>query len=68
MSTKTIYEQDFYAWLMENAQLLRQGRLAEIDVNNIVEELESMGRRERRELVNRLALLFAHLLKWQYQP
>ena len=43
---------------MENAQLLRQGRLAEIDVNNIVEELESMGRRERRELVNRLALSY----------
>jgi len=68
MSTKTLYEEDFYAWLMENVQLLRQRRLAEIDVNNIAEELESMGRSERRELINRLALLFAHLLKWQYQP
>ena len=52
MSTKTIYEEDFYAWLMENVQLLRQRRLAEIDVNNIAEELESIGRSERRELIN----------------
>lgn len=68
MSTKTVYEEDFYAWLMENVQLLRQRRLAEIDVNNIAEELESLGRSEWRELINRLALLLAHLLKWQYQP
>jgi hypothetical protein len=63
-----LYEQDFYAWTMQNAQLLRQGKLAEIDVEHIAEELESMGRSARRELINRLAVLLAYLLKWQLQP
>ncbi len=62
------YEQDFYAWLMQNAALLRQGRISEIDVEHIAEELETMGRSERRELLSRLAVLLAHLLKWVYQP
>ena len=42
------YEDDLYAWALKNADLLRQGRFAEIDVDNIAEELESMGRSERR--------------------
>ncbi len=62
------YQRDFYAWLIHNAQLLRQGRWSEIDVENVAEELDSMGRSERRELVSRLAVLLAHLLKWVYQP
>ena len=62
------YEQDFYAWAMKNAVLLRQRRFAEIDADNIAEELESMGRSEKRELVNRLAVLLTHLLKWRHQP
>jgi hypothetical protein len=66
--TASDYERDFHAWAMKNAALLRQRRLAEIDVDNIAEELESMGRSERRELVNRLAVLLTHLLKWRYQP
>ncbi len=66
--TNVSYEQDFYAWAMSNAQLLREGRFSEIDVDNIAEELETIGRSEKRELVNRLAVLLAHLLKWQFQP
>ena len=62
------YHSDFYAWLIHNASLMRQGKFAEIDVENIAEELEAMGRSEKRELVNRLAVLLAHLLKWAYQP
>jgi hypothetical protein len=61
------YETDFYAWAMRNAALLREGRLSEIDAENIAEELESMGKRERRELINRLAVLLAHLLKMNVQ-
>jgi len=64
----TSYEQDFYAWTRHNAQLLREGKLAEIDIRNIAEELESMGKSEKRELINRLIVLLAHLLKWQLQP
>lgn len=63
-----IYDKDFYAWAMQNAKLLRQKKLSEIDSEHIAEELESMGNSEKRELVNRLAVLLAHLLKWEYQP
>ncbi len=61
------YERDFYAWANEQAALLRAGRLGEADIAHIAEEIESMGRTEKRELINRLALLLQHLLKWQYQ-
>ncbi len=62
------YETDFYAWLHHNAQLLREGNFADLDIANLVEELESMGRSEKREFINRLAILLMHLLKWQFQP
>ena len=64
----TLYEHDFYAWTQEQAALIRTGRLADIDVIHLAEEIESMGARERRELISRLAVLLAHLLKWQHQP
>jgi hypothetical protein len=62
------YERDFYAWANEQAELLRAGRLGDADIAHIAEEIESMGRTEKRELINRLALLMQHLLKWQYHP
>ncbi len=68
MSDASRHDTDFYAWTREQADLLRTGRLAEADIANIAEEIESMGRSEKRELVNRLAALLAYLLKWQVQP
>lgn len=68
MSNSTLYEQDFYAWAQEQAALLRSGRFFEADFANIAEEIESIGKSEKRELVNRLALLLARLLKCQFQP
>ena len=65
--TSQKYENDFYAWITQNVQLLREGKLSEIDVENIAEEMESMGKSEKRELINRLAVLMAHLLKWKFQ-
>ncbi len=62
------YERDFYAWTVHNAQLLRAGKLSEADIEHIAEEIESIGKSEKRELINRLAVLIARLLKWQYQP
>lgn len=62
-----LYERDFYAWSNEQAALLRSGNLAAADIANIAEEIESMGRSEKRELVSRLAILLLHLLKWRYQ-
>ena len=66
--SNTLYERDFYAWANEQAALLRAGKLESADVENIAEEIESMGRSERRELVNRLAVLLLHLLTWRFQP
>lgn len=66
-TTEAGYEQDFYAWAMHNAELLRRGRLNEIDAANIAEELEDMGRSSRRALASRLEVLLAHLLKWNVQ-
>lgn len=63
-----LYEQDFYAWANEQAALLRAGRFDAADIALIAEEIESMGRSERRELVSRLRVLTHHLLKWQHQP
>lgn len=62
------YEKDFYAWLQQNARLLREGKFTEIDGVNLAEELEALGRSEKRQFINRLAVLLAHLLKWVYQP
>lgn len=64
----TDYDHDFYAWAFEQAARLRNGCWTELDVENIAEELESLGRSEKRELRSRLSVLLTHLLKWQYQP
>jgi hypothetical protein len=66
--TMSVYERDFYAWTQEQANLLREHQYAKLDIDNLIEELESMGRSERRQLTNRLEVLLVHLLKWQYQP
>jgi hypothetical protein len=63
-----LYETDFYAWAKEQAALLRSGKLTEADLEHIAEEIESMGKTEKRELVSRLTVLLVHLLKWRFQP
>ena len=74
MSAKTalanvsLYEADTYAWSMQQAALLRAGRLSEADIENIAEEIESVGKSEKRELESRLKVLLMHLLQWQFQP
>ncbi|EAA8668559.1 DUF29 domain-containing protein [Salmonella enterica] len=65
---RTRYETDFYGWTQEQARLLRSGQLSELDTQNLLEEIEAMGRSELRELVNRLKVLLIHLLKWKHQP
>ncbi len=62
------YDRDFYAWANEQAALLRAGRLGEADLEHIAEEIESLGKTEKRELVSRLTVLLLHLLKWRFQP
>ena len=58
-----LYEQDFFAWTKQQANLLKEGRLRELDLPNLIEELEDMGRSNYRELESRLIVLVAHLLK-----
>ncbi|WP_280553580.1 DUF29 domain-containing protein [Halomonas sp. 25-S5] len=64
----THYDQDAYAWALEQASLLRRGKLDQLDTEHLAEEIESMGKSERRALVSQLARLFIHLLKWDHQP
>ncbi len=63
----TLYQTDYSAWATRNAELLRAGRYAELDVEHLLAELSDMGKSEQHELENRLTLLLAHLLKWKYQ-
>ena len=65
---RTLYDTDFYAWSNQQAALLRAGKLSQADIENIAEEIESMGKSEKRELLSRLSVLLLHLLKWQFQP
>ena len=68
VSPAELYEEDFYEWTVRNAELLRSGRAGEADLANIAEEIEDIGKRERRELWHRVASLMTHLLRWQVQP
>ncbi len=67
MDTK-LHDVDFYAWTQQQVGLLKSAHWSEVDIESLIEEIESMGASERRELINRLAVLLAHLLKWHYQP
>ncbi len=62
------YETDFYGWTQQQAALLKAGHISAADLSNIIEEIESMGRSEKRELQSRLTVLLQHLLKWKFQP
>ncbi len=62
------YHDDIVAWSREQARLIRARRFDLLDLAHVAEEIEDVGKSEQRELVSRMAVLFAHLLKWQYQP
>lgn len=63
-----LYQTDFYAWTQEQARLLRARRFDDLDLENLVDEVESVGGSEKREIRNRIMVLLAHLLKWRFQP
>lgn len=68
MHTTTLYDQDFYAWTQRQIELLQAQQWEQVDIHNLIEEIASLGKRERQELRNRLGVLLGHLLKWHYQP
>jgi len=61
------YESDFAAWAFEQAEAIKRGDWRALDIPNLVEELESMGKQQRAELRNRLVVLLMHLAKWDKQ-
>lgn len=65
---KSLYDSDFNAWTRRTAELLRAGRLGEIDLDQAAAEIEDMGKRDARELQSRMRVLLRHLLKWAIQP
>jgi hypothetical protein len=69
MSTNAeLYAQDFYAWCLTTATLIRAGKWQDVDPEALAEEVESLGKSDWRELASRIAVLIRHLLKWRYQP
>ncbi|MGI9282050.1 MAG: DUF29 domain-containing protein [Endozoicomonas sp.] len=62
------YDKDFYAWLNHQADLLENGQLNGLDLDNLIEEVDCMGKRHLHKLESHVTLLLMHLLKWQYQP
>lgn len=63
-----LYDTDFYKWTQQQARLIKEGRFDELDLDNLVEEVEDMGKHEPRSLTSHFKQLLMHLLKWQYQP
>ena len=63
-----LYSTDFSTWISQTAQLLRERRWHDIDVANLIDEVEDLGKSERRAIGSQLTRLLLHLLKWQYQP
>ena len=65
---ESLYKTDFHTWTLTAAALIRQRKFDKINIEDLAEELESMGDKERNEVANRLVVLLAHLMKWQFQP
>ena len=67
-SSAISYDKDVILWSEQQARLLRAGRFAELDIEHLADEIEDVGKSEKRELASRMAVLLAHLLKWSRQP
>ena len=68
MKAISLYEKDFFAWTQEQAKFIKEKAFDKLDLTHLFEEVESMGKHEKRELSSRLSVLLMHLLKWQFQP
>jgi Domain of unknown function DUF29 len=66
--TRSLYDRDFVGWTEQVAEALRRGDWAALDVANLIEEVEALGKSDRRAIKSRLEVLLMHLLKWQFQP
>ncbi len=66
-SHQPLYDTDFVEWTDQTAELLKQGKFSELDLKNLIEEVETLGRSEKNALKSNLRVLLMHLLKWQHQ-
>ena len=66
--TVNLYDRDYYLWLLHTAQLISEGKFSEVDAANLIEEIEDMGRSEKRAIESNLVVVLLHLLKYKYQP
>ncbi len=67
-NTTDLYDRDYYLWLSHTAQLIKEGKFSEVDAANLIEEIEDMGRSEKRAVKSNLVIVLLHLLKYKYQP
>ncbi len=67
MSSPSTYHSDFYAWTKEQTEILSNQQWHKLDLENLIEEIKSLGRQQRQELRSHLAILLSQLLQWQYQ-
>ncbi|WP_414566608.1 MULTISPECIES: DUF29 domain-containing protein [unclassified Anabaena] len=65
---KNLYEQDFYAWVEQTAEILKLQHWEKLDLENLIEEMVDLGKSQQRSLQSALRLVLSHLLKWKYQP
>ena len=66
--TTTLYETDFNLWIEQTVNQLKNGQIQDLDIENLIEEVQSMGSNDKREIKSRLIVLIMHLLKYKYQP
>lgn len=66
--TANLYDRDYYLWLSHTAQLIKEGKFDELDAANLIEEIEDLGRSEKRAIKSNLVVVLLHLLKYKYQP
>ena len=67
-AAKPIYEKDFYKWTHSQASFLKKQEFSKLDIDNLIEEIESLGRSEKRTLRSYLEILLMHMLKVKFQP
>ena len=67
LELQQLYERDYHLWLEFTTQLLKNKNFNQLDLDNLIEEIATLGRSEKNKVISSLKLIYQHLLKWQYQ-
>lgn len=68
LENSPLYDQDYYLWIQQTIESLQQQKFNELDLANLIEEIEDMGKSEKKAITSNLRILLMHLLKYRYQP